>query len=143
MLWEKVVIHHSASRVVDKLGKIIDAKTIRRWHLAKGWHDIGYHFVVLLDGRVQIGRPITERGAHCLAGNRNAIAIGICLVGDFTKDVPPERQLLGTVGLVKALQQQYNISAKDVELHREVAGAKTLCPGPCFPADKFRKLIIK
>ena len=141
MVWQKIVIHHSVSRAIDNRGKLIDVNTIRKWHLARGWHDIGYHFIVLLDGRIQYGRPLNERGAHCAGGNRNAIAIGICLVWDFTKNITPGRQLLGAIGLIKGLQKEYGIAVKDIELHREVPGAYTLCPGPLFPATKFRKLI--
>lgn len=141
MPWQKIVIHHSASPASDKKGVLIDVKVIRKWHLARGWHDIGYHFVVLLDGRVEYGRPLNERGAHCAAGNRNAYALGICLVGDFTKNVTPDRQLMGAIGLIKGLQKEYGMTSKDIELHREVPGAYTLCPGPLFPATKFRGLI--
>ena len=56
-----------------------DVPTIRRWHLARGFTDIGYHFVIRLDGEVELGRPLTDPGAHCQG--HNADSIGTCLIG--------------------------------------------------------------
>ena len=56
---------------------------------AFGWDDIGYHYVVRRDGRVERGRDINAIGAH--VKGYNSVSIGICLIGggdgkfDFTK----------------------------------------------------------
>ena len=60
-------------------GKEYDVEDIRRWHKARGWRDVGYHYVVLLNGDVQIGRGIDEVGAH--VKGRNSHSIGICYIG--------------------------------------------------------------
>lgn len=52
---------------------------IRKWHKAKGWHDVGYHFVIRPDGEVEVGRPLQKIGAHCKG--HNATSVGTCLVG--------------------------------------------------------------
>jgi hypothetical protein len=52
------IIHCSASTQGD-------VAEIRRWHLARGWNDIGYHFVIRPDGEVEVGRMLHEIGAHC------------------------------------------------------------------------------
>lgn len=52
---------------------------IRRWHLGRGWRDIGYHFVIDRDGTLATGRPVEEQGAH--VANHNRHSIGICLIG--------------------------------------------------------------
>lgn len=70
-----IVLHCSATRPNMDVG----VKDIRRWHLAQGWSDIGYHYVIKRDGTVQKGRPEAEVGAH-VAGF-NASSIGICMVG--------------------------------------------------------------
>ena len=51
---DKIILHCSATQE----GKNIKTETIRKWHLKRGWRDIGYHFVVLLDGTVEEGRPM-------------------------------------------------------------------------------------
>ena len=38
----KIIIHCTATREGDD----ISVDTIRRWHLARGWSDIGYHYVI-------------------------------------------------------------------------------------------------
>jgi N-acetylmuramoyl-L-alanine amidase len=55
-----LVIHTAATRPSMDIG----AKEIRRWHKAKGWSDIGYHYVIRRDGRVEKGRPDARVGAH-------------------------------------------------------------------------------
>lgn len=61
-----------------------DVTEIRKWHKARGFRDIGYHFVIRRDGEVEMGRPINEIGAHCKGFNLESI--GTCMVGksDFT-----------------------------------------------------------
>lgn len=61
-------------------GRDIDVTDIRCWHVNdNGWSDVGYHFVITLDGTVQQGRPIDKTGAHCRG--MNSCSVGICLVG--------------------------------------------------------------
>lgn len=69
----RIIFHHSASPRTTK------ASEIREWHLAKGWRDTGYHFVVEASGLIVPARPLHIQGAHCKGHNANSI--GICLVG--------------------------------------------------------------
>ncbi|KLU62662.1 N-acetylmuramoyl-L-alanine amidase [Peptococcaceae bacterium CEB3] len=138
MDWQKIVIHHSASpTVVRRQGRAVpvNAAVIREWHLAKGWSDIGYHFVILPDGTCEKGRPLNRPGAHCRASQRNLLGIGVCLVGDFSKEEVPDAQLRGLLEKAETLLQAYHLTLDAVELHREVPGAVTECPGRYFPAD--------
>lgn len=71
---KKIIIHCSAS---DMPGQ--DRWVIREWHLARGFKDIGYHYLILKAGEIQKGRPVASVGAHCEGQNHDSI--GICLVG--------------------------------------------------------------
>lgn len=64
----EIILHCSAT----KQGDDFSAGDIRRWHLQRGFNDIGYHFVVRLDGTVERGRDINLTGAHCLNHNRRS-----------------------------------------------------------------------
>jgi len=143
MDWQKIVIHHSASPNTVRRGKDIlpvNTAMIREWHLTKGWSNIGYHFVILPDGRCEEGRPLNKPGAHCATGHRNFIGIGICLVGNFSQvEEVPEAQLNGLIDKIVSLLAAYHLNLEDIELHREVPGAATECPGRYFPADIVRK----
>lgn len=56
-----------------------DVKAIRRWHLERGWNDVGYHFIIRRDGEIEVGRMLPTVGAHC--EGQNADSIGTCLIG--------------------------------------------------------------
>ncbi|MHB8124594.1 MAG: hypothetical protein ACYDEJ_02955 [Desulfitobacteriaceae bacterium] len=47
--------------------------------------------------------------------------------------------MAGLVEKVEALLAAYHLKESDVELHREVPGAATECPGRYFPADILEK----
>lgn len=70
-----LVVHCSATPA----GKPFRAADIDRWHRQQGWEQIGYHYVICLDGSVEPGRPVETPGAH--VKGFNAHSIGICLIG--------------------------------------------------------------
>jgi N-acetylmuramoyl-L-alanine amidase len=79
----EIIVHCTATRE----GKNYTVEDIRRWHKERGFSDIGYHFVIYLDGSVHEGRPIEKVGAHC--SGHNATTIGIAYVGGLDKDGKP------------------------------------------------------
>ena len=77
----KIIIHCSATPE----GRNFTVDEIRDWHVnGNGWSDIGYHYVIYLDGSVHIGRPLSKVGAHCKGYNRGSI--GICYIGGVDAD---------------------------------------------------------
>lgn len=70
-----IFIHCSATKPSQDIG----AAEIDRWHRARGWLGIGYHFVIRRDGTVEKGRDLYQAGAH--AQGYNDRSVGICLVG--------------------------------------------------------------
>ena len=72
---DTIVIHTSAT----PFGMDFHAKDIDRWHREQGYNQIGYNFVIDLDGTIEVGRPLTKNGAHCLGYNDHSI--GICYIG--------------------------------------------------------------
>jgi len=99
------VIHCSATREGVDYG----VKAIRRWHLKRGFKDIGYHFVIHLDGTFERGRPWDQPGAHAKGYNENSI--GICYVGGIdsyknpkdTRTIAQIHSLRGIVSVLKAM----------------------------------------
>jgi len=69
---DKIIIHCSATPI----GVDFSAETIRDWHV-KGnkWDDIGYHYIVRLNGSLEYGRPVGISGAHCKGHNKHSIGI--------------------------------------------------------------------
>jgi len=81
---DKIIIHCSATPE----GRDVKMETIRDWHLKRGWSDIGYHYVIELDGKIVPARPLERVGAHCKGENTGSI--GICYVGGVDQDMNPK-----------------------------------------------------
>jgi N-acetylmuramoyl-L-alanine amidase len=87
-------------------GRHTTVEEIRTWHLDRGWEDIGYHFVVYLDGTVHEGRPMNIAGSHCYGHNKNSI--GVCYIGGFKGvDTRTEEQKEALVDLLVYLKTEY------------------------------------
>ncbi len=90
-----IVIHCSATRADQE----ITADHIRRWHVDdNSWSDIGYHWVIERDGKVQRGRHPQAQGAHVRGHNNESI--GICLVGGIDQHGHPEDNFTAVQWLV-------------------------------------------
>jgi N-acetylmuramoyl-L-alanine amidase len=96
-----ITVHCSAT----KEGINITAADIDRWHKSKGWSGIGYHYVVRIDGKVEVGRPINKVGAHVYRHNRNNI--GVCYIGGVGSQNEPKdtRTFAQKESLVKLLKE--------------------------------------
>jgi len=99
----KIILHCSATPE----GRDVKVDDIRRWHLANGWDDIGYHFCVYADGSIHRGRDLDKSGAHTYGHNRSSI--GICYIGGVdkemnAKDTMTEMQDIAVLELVKSLR---------------------------------------
>lgn len=155
---EGILIHHSATPFRLK-GRIVDAKKIDEMHQKRGFsivcdgktYHIGYHYVILPDGRIQPGRPENCPGAHSGNGYYNSRYLGICLIGDFdshgrwngrrSPKEPTPAQIEALVKLCAKLMQKYDIPLRNVRRHRDVS--QTYCPGDHFPYRRVQTLIAQ
>lgn len=137
--WRWIVIHHSATSNGS-------AAKFDRDHRAKGWDELGYHFVIgngngSGNGQVEVGSrwPRQKWGAHAKTpDNRfNEYGIGICLVGNFDVSRPTPQQQQSLARLVAYLMQTYNIPADRVIGHRDAKS--TACPGRNFSIPWLRR----
>jgi len=104
----RVILHCSATPE----GREVSVETIREWHTdppprGRGWSDIGYHYVIHLNGEIEIGRPIEVQGAHVSGENEDSI--GICYIGGVDaanepKDTMTVLQAIAFVEIVKSLR---------------------------------------
>jgi N-acetylmuramoyl-L-alanine amidase len=123
---EHIVIHCSATAE----GKEITAADVDKWHKAKGWEGIGYHFFIKLDGTIELGRRIKQIGSHVAGHNKNSI--GICYAGGVETDnkTPKDTRTKAQMESMKKLVQDLLVrfpSAKVVG-HRDFAGVNKACP---------------
>ncbi len=133
--WQGIIIHHSATADGPVLSSY-DA--IRKYHLEKGWVDIGYHFVIeYVDNVLTLrpGRSLNSPGAHTEGKNRTHI--GICIVGDFDKTSPDAATYDLTARLCSALMCGYkDITAATIKPHSLYAPYKS-CPGHLFDLGRL------
>lgn len=76
----EIIVHCSATPE----GKDFTVTDIKKWHLARGFSDIGYHYVIYRDGSVHTGRDESKIGAHCTG--HNSYSIGVCYIGGCSAD---------------------------------------------------------
>lgn len=128
---DTLVVHCSATPE----GRAVSVDTIRKWHTDKGWRDIGYHFVIGLDGTVHRGRPVSQVGAHVKGHNTGSI--GICYVGGVTSDGRLAPKDTRTVAQKEALHSLLVSLCAEHPIrrilgHRDFPGVAKACP--CFDA---------
>lgn len=120
----EIIVHCAATAE----GKEFTVADIDRWHRARKFDGIGYHYVIYRDGTVHAGRPVERVGAHCTGHNRQSI--GVCYIGGCAadgktpKDTRTSAQRAALVSLVKKLLRQY--PGASVHGHNEFANKA--CP---------------
>ncbi len=126
----EIIVHCTASYE----GNAMTVEQIRRMHVReRGWSDIGYHYVVYLDGSIHNGRDVNIAGAHC-AGH-NSHSIGVVYVGGLAKNGKPAdtRTAAQKAALLKLLRKLKQLYPKaTIHGHREYANKAC----PCFDAKK-------
>lgn len=129
---KRIVLHHSAS------GLNTTIQDLHRWHLAKNWAGIGYHYVIYPDGRIYRGRPEKARGSHAYQDDKheaNTDGLGICMIGNFQDNKPTESQMSSLVRLIYDIWTRY--PRLPVIGHKDVM--PTACPGAMFPWTKLKE----
>lgn len=120
----EIIVHCAATRE----GRDFTVEDITRWHKARGFATIGYHYVIYRDGSIHEGRPLEQIGAHCVGHNKHSI--GICYIGGCASDgktpkdtrTPEQKEAL--LSLLKRLKARFPNAS--IHGHRDFA-AKA-CP---------------
>ena len=127
----EIIIHCSATPADMHSGWTAQQwrEEINRWHKAKSWKMIGYHFVIARDGSSAPGRPMSMQGAHVKGHNKNTL--GICLIGPGSpiaefEDSFTQAQLDSLVALIAKIEVEHG--RMKLSGHNDYTDAKT-CPG--------------
>ena len=143
--WDKLGVSHNPRNIKEIIvhcsatpeGKDFTTAQIKQWHLARGFSDIGYHYVVYRDGSIHTGRDESVSGAHCTG--HNTISIGVCYIGGMDsanknpKDTRTEAQKASLLKLLKQLKTKYPKS----KIYPHYKFAAKACP--CFNAEEEYK----
>lgn len=133
---EYIAIHCSATK------GDVSAATIRRWHTDKGWTDIGYHFVIRIDGTIELGRCLDKTGAHVKGFNSKSW--GICLAGGLDRVGKPENNFTEkqSSSLYALLVTLRHIAPQaHIQGHRDFPGVIKACP--CFNVREWLPEVLK
>lgn len=129
----KIILHCSATEE----GKHFSTEQIRQWHKqGNGWKDIGYHYVIELDGSIHEGRDVNMIGSH--TANHNAQSIGVCYVGGVDvsgrpKDTRTHNQRIALLELIHELKEIY----PNADICGHYQFANKACPS--FKIEDFTK----
>lgn len=132
----ELIVHCTATRE----GKEYTVDTIRQWHKQRGFSDIGYHYVIHLDGSVENGRSVCIAGAHCVGHNTKSI--GICYVGGLDADGNPKdtRTKEQRIAL-KTLLVSLKIIYPGAKIYGHCDFAAKACP--CFDAkEEYQGIVV-
>lgn len=121
-----VVLHHAEASQAS-------VEDINRWHLARNFNGIGYHYYIRKDGSIYRGRPEWSIGAHAIGAND--WSIGVCCEGAYMTETMPAVQL----SALKALLRDIMARNGRLSLVRHKDVSETDCPGSKFPWAEAQK----
>jgi hypothetical protein len=138
--WKYIIVHNSGTRQGN--ARIFDYyhRYVRRMP-----NGLAYQFVIgngtsSGNGQIEIGNRWVRQlnGGHVHSDYLNYISIGICLVGDFNRDLPTKAEYEALDELIRYLRRRvgkvdgrYSI----VRGHKEINPRPTDCPGNRFPLN--------
>lgn len=132
----RMAIHHTVTPADSDPATRL--RGIQAFHMdTNGWCDVGYHFLISLDGQIWEGRELDYLGAH--VGGHNTGNVGVSFIGcfhssgcmDWTPFTPPEAMIDSAATIVGRITEIFdiNIDSTTVKGHRDHEGATTACPG--------------
>ena len=146
---DAIVIHCTAT----PFGRVENVESIRKMHLARGFADIGYHFLIGLDGEKWDGRrPLGREGAQVKYFNDTTM--GISYVGGLgpdgkALDTRTPAQTAALIAVIKPLLQLYPRAvilghrdlSPDMDGDGTVERQEWVKECPCFDAGPWAKSV--
>lgn len=133
--WQYIVIHHSGMPTGTLKGMDLYHRQKRRME-----NGLAYHFVIgngkgIPDGQIEIGNRWKRqiKGGHLASESQNAVALGICLVGNYELHKPTTAQLKSLYALTAYLARRCDIPKSRIKTHTQINTRPTICPGKYFP----------
>ena len=93
--YQTLIAHHSSFYEADVQSTLLEVQRLHRDD--RHWADIGYHYLIDIDGTIYEGRDLGARGVHTMGHNTGSA--GLCLLGDYRFALPPQAQLQATEAL--------------------------------------------
>lgn len=131
----RVILHCTATYE----GQDISVDTIRQWHKKRGFSDVGYHYVIMLNGDIELARPVFKQGAHTKGQNEDSI--GVAYVGGLDASGEPKNTmtLYQDISFMR-LFQSLGVTFGKLGLHGHNEFSNKACP--CFDVQDRYKFLI-
>jgi len=144
--WQAIRRYHTSYRRAGNIVSPREAASLRAAGMLveAPWQDIGYHAgVEMVNDHLEalLGRPETDDAAACKEGKMNALALHVCLIGNF--DIaPPSDALLQFAAhyVIHPWMVRYGIEKARVVRHHDFAPYKT-CPGTQLDMSRLRGML--
>ncbi|KGR74783.1 peptidoglycan recognition protein family protein [Ureibacillus sinduriensis] len=131
---QSIIVHHTSREHMS-------AEECHEFHQKeRGWSGIGYNYFIEKNGSIIEGRG-QHVGAHAYGYNRTSI--GICMTGDFDKEIPTTEQWSSLFWLSSFMLKLYHLQPDRVLGHRELEGVQKSCPGRLIEMDEVRKQLME
>lgn len=123
-----IVLHCSANTVADS--KSLDVAFIAKVHIGARFDRVGYHYIILENGRIQKGVYDAENGQQ--TAGLNTVSLGVCYIGGYgvkegdNKDTRTIEQKRSMLVLVYLLKRKY--PGAMIIGHCDVPGSGKTCP---------------
>lgn len=137
----KISVHHTVTPS-DQGGSLTTfaqrIRGIQAFHMdSNGWCDIGYTFMVTVDGTTWEAREAKYLGAHVANNNTNNVGVSFvgCFhtssCGSYPPNSPPQAMIDGGGALIGKIADRYGITISSTTVigHRDNPGQSTSCPG--------------
>jgi len=114
-----IVWHVSATEADQDIG----FDEIDKMHRDRGWSGCGYHFIIRLNGTLELGRNLDRRGAHVGKVGHNHDSWGICLVGGILNGKPTDTVTDSQLYMLEKVTKGLKLRAPDAEVlgHRDLS----------------------
>lgn len=122
----RLTVHHSASLGGDVSSASERIRGYQQFHLAQGWPDVAYHFLIDQAGRVYQGRPPDSVG-DTFTEYDPAGHFLVCLDGNFDTETPTARSLESLAQVLAWASRRFSIDPSTLAGHRNYADLS--CPG--------------
>jgi hypothetical protein len=140
-----LIVHHAAGTNTASDWPAV-VRSIWDFHVnTNGWADIGYNWLVDPQGNAYVGRGNNITGAHFCG--RNAGTAGVCMLGNFTNQIPTESARNTLARLLAWKSCDAGIHPQEEALHASsgvvlprIAGHRDGCTTSC-PGDAFYPLL--
>lgn len=123
----RIIVHHTATPANITIQRIAEFLVKNR-----DLPGITYHFCITDQGVAYQGQPLEAMSVH--AGQDSRDSVGVCLIGNFMENPPPQAQLDATASVLAQVATRLNLNTSQIFGFSEIINTQS--PGATWPTWK-------